>query len=125
MSIRHSRLRLESLESRVTPAAPSSAPSLGAPPPPSGNVIWVNTVTQLQNAVQNLVSNQTIVVQPGTYQITAPLYVGLAHQVANVTIRGSTDNFNDVVIRGAGMDNNSVTYGFGFFNAQDVTVANL
>jgi hypothetical protein len=125
MSVRNSRLRLESLESRVTPAAPSSAPSLGAPPPPSANVIWVNTVAQLQSAVQNLVSNQTIVVQPGTYQITAPLYVGLAHQVTNVTIRGSTDNFNDVVIRGAGMDNNSVTYGFGFFNAQDATVANL
>jgi Dockerin type I domain len=125
MFIQRRRLRLERLESRVTPAMPAAAPSLGAPPPPSANVIWVNTVGQLQNAVQNLQSDQTIVVQPGTYQINVPLYVGLAHQVSNVMIRGSTDNFNDVVIRGAGMDNNAVTYGFGFFNAQDVTVANL
>ena len=100
-------------------------PELGAPPPASANVIWVSTVSQLQNAVANLQSGQTIVVQPGTYQITAPLYVGLSHQVSNVTIRGATDNFGDVVISGAGMDSTAVQYGFGFYNAQDVTVANL
>src|SRR5436309_10758384 len=119
------RLGLESLESRDVPASPSSAPSLGAPPPASANVIWVSTTTQLQNAVQNLQSNQTIVVQPGTYQISAPLYIGLNHQVSNVTVRGATDDFNDVVIRGAGMDNSQVPYGLDIFNAQDVTIANV
>jgi hypothetical protein len=117
------RLRLESLEARLTPALPSSAPSLG--PAPAANVIWVSTVSQLQNAVANLQSNQTIVVQPGTYQITAPLYVGLSHQVSNVTIRGATDNYGDVVIVGAGMDSTAVAYGFDFYNAQDCTVANV
>jgi hypothetical protein len=119
------RRRLESLEARIVPALPSDAPSLGPPPPPSATVTWVSTVGQLQSAVQNLQLNRTIVIQPGTYQITAPLYVGLSQPVSNVVIRGATDSYADVVIRGAGMDNPAVTYGFGFYNAQDVTIANL
>jgi len=85
----------------------------------------VNTVSQLQNAVASLQSNRTIVVQPGNYQLTAPLVVANGTQVSNVLIRGATDNFDDVVIRGAGMDNTQVQFGFTIYNAQDLTVANL
>src|SRR5262245_40380616 len=119
------QLRVESLEAREVPATPAEAPSLGLPPPPSANVIWVGTVAQLQNAIASLQSNRTIVVQPGTYQLTSPLVVANGAQVSNVLIRGATDNFDDVVIRGAGMDDTQVQFGFTIYNAQDLTIANV
>jgi Ca2+-binding RTX toxin-like protein len=122
------RPRVEALEARLLLKGPADAPPLGPPPPAGGNVIWVGTVSELQNAVANLQSNQTIVIRRGTYDLTQTLYVGNGHQVANALIRGETDNFNDVVIRGQGMNNasyGSVPHGFSFYNAQDVTLANL
>src|SRR5262245_42769846 len=120
--------RLEALESRELLRGPADAPSLGPPPQPSASVIWVNTVAQLQAAVQSLQSNQTIVVEPGTYQLTRTLYVGKDTPVHDVTIRGSTNDFNDVVIKGLGMDgpfDANLAFGISVYNAQNVTIANL
>jgi methionine-rich copper-binding protein CopC len=119
------RLQLEHLETRLVLSSPYSAPSLGAPPAPSANVIWVNTESALQNAVANVQSGQTIVIQKGTYNLTGSLYLGLNRQVQNVTIRGETDNFDDVVLRGPGMNNSAVPMGISIWNAQNVTVADL
>src|SRR5262249_6856487 len=117
-------LRVEPLEDRITPASPDSWVS--APPPaPSANVIWVDTVAKLNTAVQTLQSSQTIVIKAGTYQLTQPLFVGKDHQVQNVAIVGATGNFNDVVLRGAGMNDTAVRYGFSVYNAQDVVIQNL
>jgi methionine-rich copper-binding protein CopC len=125
-SQRHvTRLRLEQLETRLALSSPYSAPSLGAPPPPSADVIWVNTEAGLQNAVANLQSGQTIVIQKGTYNLSGGLYLGLNKNLTNVTIRGETDNFDDVVLRGAGMDNSAVFMGISVWNAQHVTIADL
>ena len=44
----------------------------------------MDTVAELQDAVQNLQSNQTIVIEPGTYQLTRTLYVGKDQPVQNV-----------------------------------------
>jgi hypothetical protein len=123
--------RVECLETRLTPALPSAAPSLGPPPPPSSTVIWVSDVNGLQNAIANLQSGQTIVIQKGTYNLTSTLYIGpnstnTSQTLKNVTIRGATDNFTDVVIRGAGGINDStVSFGFYFREAQNITVADL
>ncbi len=124
MSLR-TRLRAEPLETRVLPRSPWEAPSLGPPPPPGPDTIWVGTEPELQAAVQNLRSNQTVVVRPGEYRLTRPLYVGKDTPVQNVTIRGATDDFDDVVIRGAGMENPAVPFGISVYNAQDVLIANL
>ena len=91
-------------------------------------MIWVNTESSLQSAVKNVKSGQTIVIQKGTYNLSSTLYVGLNANVKNVTIRGETDNFNDVVLLGKGMDNASygnVPMGISVYNAQNVTIANL
>jgi hypothetical protein len=104
------------------------APSLGPPPTPGPNVIWVNSQTALQNAVSNLQSGQTIVIRPGTYHLSSTLYIGLNGNITNVTIRGSTDKFNDVVLLGKGMDNASygdVAMGISVWHAQNVTIADL
>src|SRR5262249_28976281 len=50
------------------------------------------------------------------------------HQVSNVTIRGETDNFDDVKLVGNGMDNanyGAVPMGISVYNAQNVTIADL
>lgn len=117
-------LRCERLEDRLTPALPSSWTSPPAPPP-GPNEIWVATADELTAAVQNLQSNQTIVLRAGEYRLTQPLYVGKASPLQNVAIRGATGDFNDVVLRGAGMDDPSVRYGFSVYNAQDVVIADL
>ena len=129
---RHVRPGLERLEDRSllssTGDPTSLAPSLGPPPSPGPNVIWVNTQSALQNAFSNLKSGQTIVIQPGTYNLSSTLYIGLNSQITNVTVRGSTDNFNDVLLLGNGMDNSSygnVPMGISVWNAQNVTIADL
>ena len=125
------RFSLESLEDRclLSIADPTAnAPSLGAPPAPGSNVIWVDNERSLQSAFQNLKSNQTIVIKKGTYNLSSTLYVGKDANVKNVTIRGETDNFNDVVLLGAGMDNaryGATPMGISVYNAQNVTIANL
>src|SRR5262245_49065104 len=125
MRPRSASLRLEELESRLLLTAPSAAPLLGPPPPPSASVIWVDTEAALQDAVNNLQSGQTIVLQQGIYTLTHDLNLGINQQVSNITIRGATDNFDDVVIRGQGMDNPAVGMGISVYNAQDVTIENL
>jgi hypothetical protein len=122
------RLRVEALETRLVPALPSAAPSLGPPPAAGPGVVYVQTVADLQNAVSNATSNETIVLEPGTYTLSSPLILGpdsTGTQLTNITIRGATDNYDDVVVQGAGMDNPSIGYGFYLRNVQNVTLADL
>lgn len=91
-------------------------------PAPTGAVITVSTLSQLQNAVASLQSGQTIMIQPGIYNLTGPLY--LPQNISNVAIRGTTGNKNDVVLRGNGM-NGSVTFGIWAGNIQGITIANI
>ncbi len=117
------RLRIDALEDRILLKSPSAAPPL---PPPPVDAVWVDTLSELYNAVDNLQSGQTVVIQPGTYNLTRHLGIGQFGQVSNVTIRGETSNFYDVVIRGAGgWEDPDVGYGFYIANAQDVTIADL
>jgi hypothetical protein len=96
-------------------------------PPPTGAVINVSTVAQLQNAVGAMASNSTIVVAPGTYQLSSPLYIN--GTFTNVGIRGATNNRDDVVLVGRGMSGpNDGGVPFGIWvggNVQGVTIANL
>jgi hypothetical protein len=85
-------------------------------------------VAALQSAVAKLQSGQTIVIEPGTYNLTNTLYVGSTSDVTNVTIRGATDNYSDVTLLGAGMENpkyGNVAVGISVQNGQNVTIADL
>jgi hypothetical protein len=94
-------------------------------PPPTGTVINVSNVSQLQAAVTNLQSGQTIMIAAGTYNLSSILYIGRNSRVTNVAFRGATGNPKDVVLTGPGMDNSSVGMGVSVWNAQHVTIANL
>src|SRR5712691_3218140 len=86
-----------------TNAAPVLTRACSAPPlpAPTGNVIQVSTESALQNAVSSVTSGGTIVIQPGTYNLTSTLYFN--RPLTNVTIRGSTDTCDDVILVGNGM----------------------
>jgi hypothetical protein len=105
---------------------PSPSPSVvGIPtlPAPTGTVVNVSTVSQLQNAVANLQSGTTIMIAPGTYNLTGSLMV--PQNRTNVAIRGATGNRDDVVIRGNGMTGGSVPFGIWTGNVNGVTIADL
>ena len=99
------------------------APSL---PPPSGTVVTVSTESALQAAVNSMTSGTTILIQPGTYNLTSTLW--LNRNVDNVAVRGMTDSCDDVVLIGRGMSNTNygnVPHGIWIGNARNVLIANL
>ena len=123
------RVRAASLTSFITMTyalAASAGPAVPpAPLPVTGTVINVSSVQQLQGAVAAMSSNTTILIAPGTYQLTGPLYVN--GSFTNVAIRGASGNRDDVVLVGRGM---TVDGGvpFGIWTGGDVrgvVIANL
>src|SRR5438270_128629 len=66
--------------------AATAVPSL---PPPTGAVVTVSTEPQLQSAIRQLASNTTILIAPGTYQLTCTLYINGVdvHTGANWIVR--------------------------------------
>ena len=118
-------LALLLMTSTTAAAGPAIPP---APlPAPTGTIVNVSTVAQLQSAVASMASNRTIVIAPGTYNLTATLYIN--GTFTNVGIRGATGNRDDVVLVGKGMS--AVSDGgvpFGIWvggNVQGVTIASL
>ena len=76
---------------------------LGAPalPPPTGNLVQVSTVSELQSAVSNVSESTTIVIAPGNYLLTQFLSV----RKNNVTIRGEQNTCDGTTLIGKGMEN--------------------
>jgi hypothetical protein len=115
---------------------PEQAPLLPPPDPGTYTVIAVDTAQELADACWNLASNQAIVIAPGVYDLDAVdfpngvdgrLTVGRfgAAPINNIQIRGATDDPADVVLRGGGMLDPAVPYGFHVFTARQVTIAYL
>ncbi len=114
-------------------AASSESPEIPGPwqkPPklgkPKGAVVRVRTADELQDAVAHARSNSTIMVEPGTYQLTHTLH--LSGGVQNVAIRGASDDRTAVIVKGKGMRNKDygvVPHGILVTNATDVLIANM
>lgn len=94
-------------------------------PPPSGNIVNVSNAAQLQNAVDNLTSNTTILIADGTYVLTNTLNI---RAVGNVALRSTSGNRDAVVIRGKGMNNSNygnVPHVIAIYDANDVLIADV
>jgi len=102
--------------------SPDSPPAL-ADPPGLTSTVTVSTVAQLNSAIAGLVSNRKIVINPGTYTLSAQLWID--GNVDNCIIRGATGNRADVVIQGLGMTNPAVPHGFEVANGTNITFADL
>ncbi len=95
-------------------------------PPPTGTVIQVSTVAELQSAVSNLTSNSTILIVDGVYDLSNTLIIDGG--VTDVTLRGASGNREAVVLRGRGMANSSygnTPHGFLIRKSNRVTIADL
>lgn len=95
-------------------------------PSPTGTIIQVSTVGELQSAVSNLTSNSTILIAEGTYNLSNTLIIDGG--VSDVTIRGASGNREAVVLRGRGMANASygnTPHGFLIRKSTRVTIADL
>ncbi len=120
---------------QLSPHSASSSEPLAPPGPwqsppkleaPKGRVVRVRTEAQLQDAVRNLRSGTTILIEPGTYRLTSTLHV--RGGVKNVAIRGISDDRNGVVLKGPGMrrkEFGNTPHGIMVSNATDVLIANL
>jgi hypothetical protein len=89
-------------------------------------VVVVRTEPELQQALSRLRSYTTIVIAPGTYQLSRSLQIGGG--VKHVVLRGGTDDRNGVVLKGRGMrqrDHGNVPHGIMVNDATDVVIANL
>lgn len=64
-------------------------------PPPTGEVVYVSSVAELQSAVNNAASNSTILVTDGTYNLHG---VYLWFDTPGVTLRSASGNREAVVI---------------------------
>ncbi len=107
-------------------ASKAAAISAGnAPPLPltGARIVKVANEPELQTAMSNLLSGDTILLADGTYHLTRSLYVNGRH---NVTIRGHAGSVN-VVLAGRGMDNpNGGEARFGVWsNGTNTTIAHL
>ncbi|MDY6919076.1 MAG: hypothetical protein SV765_02560 [Pseudomonadota bacterium] len=92
-------------------------------PAVSGQVIEIASEPALQSALANAQGGETLLLKPGTYNLTATLYV----RDNNVTIRGDGDSCDDVVLMGRGMENSSygaVPHGV-WSDAESLSVVNI
>lgn len=101
-------------------ASPGNAPQL---PITGTRIVNVATEPQLQTAMGNLQSGDTILLANGTYNLTSTLYVNGKN---NVTIRGTNASAN-VLLVGKGMDNSNFgNVEFGIWsNGTNTTIAHL
>ncbi|HNQ74992.1 MAG TPA: hypothetical protein PKN95_15520, partial [Verrucomicrobiota bacterium] len=101
-------------------ASPGDAPQL---PVTGTRVVNVSTEAELQSAMNNLQSGDTILLANGTYNLTRTLYINGRH---NVTLRGLSGSTN-VTLVGRGMNNaNHGDVPFGIWsNSTNTTIAHL
>ncbi|WP_423822972.1 right-handed parallel beta-helix repeat-containing protein [Salinisphaera sp. SPP-AMP-43] len=89
-----------------------------APPP----TVTVSSLSGLQKAIDRAVAGETIVIQPGVYAQTRPIVIRNKQQL---TIAGATKHYQDVVLRGPGMDDDRLYTNIRLDNADNVTIENL
>jgi len=88
--------------------------------------VWAGTVTvssvvQLENAVNGAHSGDVIVVAPGTYYMQAELQL----DTPNVTLRGATGDYDDVVFIGGGMNTDARPRNIIHVKSDDITIEGL
>lgn len=105
--------------------ASDTSSCLNAPvlPDPTGNIVSVSNVVELQQAIDNLQANTTVLLEPGDYLLNQTIYI----QQNNITLRGNSERCDQVNLIGKGMEEpnyGNVPHGI-WSNADNLTVMNL
>jgi len=108
------------LNSSALAALPSAAPPL---PEVKKKAIKVKNVDSLYKVISKLKSNSTILLNKGIYKLTKPIQI--PDGLKNITIRGNTGKFEDVILKGAGMNNKAVWHGIMINGSTDILIADL
>lgn len=91
---------------------------------PAGNtVVTISNTSELESAMSGLQDNTTLLLSPGTYNLSSTLYI----RKNNVVVAGTGNSPAEVALVGMGMDNasyGSVPHGI-WSDALDLTVSNL
>jgi hypothetical protein len=99
-------------------ATPQLDPQACGPlPPPSGTIVNVSTVSQLENAINSAIAGTTIRIADGTYNLNG---VYLRIDVPNVTLRSTSGNREAVIL-----DGNYQTTEIIQVVASNITIADL
>ena len=105
--------------------ASGSSSCLNAPvlPEPSGTIVSVMNVNELHQAIDNLQDNTTVLIEPGDYFLNQTLYI----QENNITIRGNSNDCDQINLIGKGMEEaNYANVPHGIWsNSDNLTVQNL
>jgi hypothetical protein len=83
----------------------------------------VSNVSGLQSAIAGLTSNVTILLADGTYNLSGTLY--LPQNISNITIKSASGNRDAVIIKGPGMTNSAVSFGFWADNINGITFQDM
>ena len=76
---------------------PASAATCNPLPPPDGNIVYVDSVSSLQSAVNNALAGDTVSIADGIYNLDGAY---LRISVPNITLRSTSGNRNAVVLDG-------------------------
>ncbi len=90
--------------------------------------IIVTTVNELQNAIGDLASHDTILIANGTYCITATLTINNKQEkISDVLIKGQSGNRDSVMLwcPGMGVQSSSAPHVFNIYNIENLTIADL
>lgn len=101
-------------------ALPNSAPPL---PKTKGKSIKIKNTESLYRAVSKLKSNTTLLLSKGVYELSKPIQI--PDGLENISIQGATGKFEDVIIKGAGMNNKAVWHGIMLNGSKNILIANL
>jgi len=86
-------------------------------PPPTGNIVNVDTTSQLENAINTASSGDTILLADGTYNLNG---VYLWIDTPNLTLRSKSGNAGAVILNGSYVTTEIIT-----ITASNVTIADL
>ena len=106
------------------PARGDSPDSAVALPILPESVIRVSDVAALYDAVEHIQSGTTLVLEQGTYRLSKPVIFS-GRSLGKIVLRGAADDWDAVVLQGAGMNDSSVWHGVMINRAADVLLANL
>ena len=93
-----------------------------------GREIVVSNENELYNAIGNLISDDTVIIINGTYNLTSTLVINnKSTKISNITIKGQSGNRDSVKLfcPGMGVSSTNAPHVFNIYNVENLTIQDL